>query len=138
MACLGLVCVSYGYKEMTLADLQILMKTNDAESDTFKDKLLTDMNYLCSFGLTNELRAHVKEDVSLIKYGKKIVAEKGDKNSVNVRMISGDHLETCIFVAKEAGIINEKEAESPQAVMTGKQFRDKIGWYKDTATDQWK
>jgi len=58
----------------------------------------------------------------LIKYGLKkspADAKKGEKNSVNVRMISGDHAETCKYVALKAGIINESEAKSTKAVMTG-------------------
>ena len=95
----GYIPISYGYKEMKLGDLKFLMNSKDVESEEFKEDLLTDMNYLCSFGLQNDLRAHVAEDVSLIKYGQRkspTEAKKGDKNSVNVRMISGDHLETCI------------------------------------------
>lgn len=95
---------------------------------------MTDMYYLCSFGLSNDLRPHIEESVSLIKYGSKkdpSELKKGDKNSVNVRMISGDHLETCIYVAMNAGIINKAEAQSGKAVMTGEVFREKIGWYMD-------
>lgn len=68
----------------------------------------------------------------MIKYGQKKAptqVKKGEKNSVNVRMISGDHLETCIFVAREAGIISKDEGESNKAVMVGDRFREKIGWY---------
>jgi len=60
------------------------------------------MNYICSFGLENPVRHNIAADVSLIKYGTKKPTEsvkKGEKNSVNVRMISGDHAETCKFVA---------------------------------------
>jgi len=45
----------------------------------------------------------------LIKYGCKKSpeeAKKGEKNEVNVRLISGDHVETCKYVALKAGIIN--------------------------------
>lgn len=68
----------------------------------------------------------------MIKYGqKKLPAQvkKGEKNSVNVRMISGDHLETCIYVARKAGIISKDEGESSKAVMVGDRFREKIGFY---------
>lgn len=98
---------------MLLRDLEFAMKTNDPESKEFKDDFLTDMYYLCSFGLKNDLREHVEESVSLIKYGSKKDAadpKKGDKNSVNIRLISGDHLETCISVAMQAGIINKAES----------------------------
>ena len=38
---------------------------------------------------------------------------------VNVRMISGDHIETCKQVAIQAGIIKPDEAQKDLCVMTG-------------------
>ena len=58
-----------------------------------------------------EDRKNVDVDVSMIKYGQKKAPTqdmKEEKNLVNVRMISGDHLETCIYVALKAGIINKE------------------------------
>jgi hypothetical protein len=75
MAKLGLVPVSYGFKKLPLADLSYLMETKDVESPEFKEEMLTDLTYLCTFGLYNKLRHHVEEDVSLIKYGKRSVEE---------------------------------------------------------------
>jgi hypothetical protein len=71
MAKEGLVPVSFGFKKITLKDLEFHMQSKDAESKEFKEELLTDLNYLCTFGLENPLRLHVDEDVSLIKYGKR-------------------------------------------------------------------
>jgi hypothetical protein len=51
MAQEGLVPISYGYKDMTLDDLKYHMDAHDLESVEFKEDFLTDMNYLCSFGL---------------------------------------------------------------------------------------
>ena len=69
MAKSGLVPVSYGYKKMTLDEIKELFGKWDAESDEFKEELLSDLCYVCTFGLDNPLRLHVEEDVSLIKYG---------------------------------------------------------------------
>lgn len=76
MAKEGLVPVSYGFKKMTLSDLSYHMESKDVESNEFKEELLTDLFYLCTFGLENHLRLHVDEDVSLIKYGKKSVDDE--------------------------------------------------------------
>ena len=135
MAREGLVPVSFGYNEITLDDLKYYMKTDDVESQEFKENLLQDMSYVCTFGLENSLRPHVQDDVSLIKYGHKASNEqneggedqtggsKKDKarkiNMVNVRMITGDHFETARYVARKAGIINDKEFDAKQVVMTG-------------------
>jgi hypothetical protein len=75
MAKEGLIPVSYGFKKLSLTDLSYHMESKDVESNEFKEELLTDLNYVCTFGLENNLRIHVDEDVSLIKYGK-----KGDKD----------------------------------------------------------
>jgi len=69
MAKKGLVPVSYGYKKMTYKELSFHMEKKDVESEEFKEDLLTDLTYLCTFGLENPLRLKVHEDVSLIKYG---------------------------------------------------------------------
>jgi len=99
------------------------------------------LNYLCTFGLENPLRVHVDEDVSLIKYGQKKVDDgaaneggapkKRKQNMVNVRMITGDHFETARFVAYQSGIINKHEKDGKDVVMTGEQFRQRIGYYEE-------
>jgi len=48
---------------------------------------------------------------------------------VNVRMTSGDHLETCRAVAVQSGIITEEESHEPGVVITGAEFRAEIGSY---------
>lgn len=61
-----------------------------------------------SLGLKNELREHINEAISLIKFGVKVIdPAKKQKNTVNVRMVSGDHIETCRWAALEAGIISK-------------------------------
>jgi magnesium-transporting ATPase (P-type) len=50
---------------------------------------------------------------------------------VNVRMITGDHFETARFVAHKAGIINKHEKDGKDVVMTGEQFRQRIGWKEE-------
>ena len=67
---------------MRKEDLEKLMEDYNPETIEFKNELLRGMNYLCSFGLQNDLRQHVAEDVSLIKYGSVKTAEevrKGEK-----------------------------------------------------------
>ena len=59
MAKEGLVPVSYGFKRMTLSDLSYHMESKDVESNEFKEELLTDLFYLCTFGLENHLRKNV-------------------------------------------------------------------------------
>jgi hypothetical protein len=46
---------------------------------------------------------------------------------VNVRMVTGDHFETARYVAYKAGIISKTEMHGKDVVMTGEQFRTRIG-----------
>ena len=85
------------------------------------------MHYLCTFGLKNETRQDVDKHVALIKYGSKNVENQKEKGNVNVRMISGDHLETCKYIAIKAGIVTKEEAEKPDVILNGEAFRDKVG-----------
>ena len=50
---------------------------------------------------------------------------------VNVRMITGDHFETARYVAHKAGIISGVEKDGKDVVMTGEQFRQKIGYTEE-------
>jgi hypothetical protein len=51
MAKEGLIPVSYGFKKLSLTDISYHMESKDVESNEFKEELLTDLNYLCTFGL---------------------------------------------------------------------------------------
>lgn len=42
-------------------------------------------------------------------------------------MVSGDHIATAKSVAKEVGILEDEMVQNPLAVMTGADFREKIG-----------
>jgi magnesium-transporting ATPase (P-type) len=56
--------------------------------------------------------------INLIRFG----TSKPDGSSpeqVKVRMLSGDHIDTCKFVALKAGIIDETEKAKDNVVMTG-------------------
>jgi len=85
------------------------------------------MHYLCTFGLKNEPRQDVDKHVALIKYGSKNVENQKEKGNVNVRMISGDHLETCKYIAIKAGIVTKEEADKEAVILSGDAFRNKIG-----------
>ena len=54
----GYVAVSYGYKAMKLSDFE-----------KYKGDSLFDISYLCTFGLKNDLRNDVKENIRLILRG---------------------------------------------------------------------
>jgi magnesium-transporting ATPase (P-type) len=46
---------------------------------------------------------------------------------MQVRLVSGDHIETAKAVALKAGILKPEEHNVPYAVMTSSQFREFVG-----------
>lgn len=46
---------------------------------------------------------------------------------INVRMVSGDHIETAKQVAIKAGIITEAESKEKFVCMNGEEFRNAVG-----------
>jgi len=69
MAKEGYVPVSFGYKLMTVKEIEEL--EGQEENEDYKIMLLSELIYLCTFGMENPIRPKVPEDVQLIKYGKK-------------------------------------------------------------------
>lgn len=64
----------------------------------------------------------------MIRFGK-AVPDKDTNEQVKVRMVSGDHIETCRYYATEAGIISREEASKDEVVMTGETFKRLVGNY---------
>lgn len=98
----GLIPISFASKEMPRREFDELKNSVEGgvESEEFCEALLEGISYLFSLGLENKLREQVKESISLIKYGvKEVDPIKKQKNTVNVRMVSGDHVETCRWAA---------------------------------------
>ena len=73
-----------------------------------------DMTLLGLFGLHDPLREGVRSSVLWAK----------ESGMMNVRLISGDHLETARAVAFRAGILKEEELDNPRACMHADQFRE--------------
>ena len=84
--------------------------------------MLQGLTYVCTFGLENKLRDNAQKSINLIRYGTS-KPEPSAAEQVKVRMVSGDHIDTCREVAVKAGIITKGEAESDNIVMLGESFR---------------
>jgi magnesium-transporting ATPase (P-type) len=65
----GLKVLSYAYKEISMADLDHLMQTQDPESNEFRNEIETGLTYLCTFGLEDPVRESSEETCMMIKYG---------------------------------------------------------------------
>ena len=130
MANEGLKCLSYAFKEIRIEDLDQLMSTYDLESDDFRNELENDLIYLVTFGMDDPLRPNIEEAIQYIRYGQlESAGEPADGNQVNIRMVTGDHIETAKRVALKTGIVKSEELQLNGIAMTGEQFRDAIGEY---------
>ena len=116
MAAEGLKVISYGFKDMQLKKLNELMHQHPLESHEFRVEIENDLVYLCTFGLKDPIRADMADTVSYIKYGIDLKKEeklekktpgKSDKSTVNIKMVTGDHIATARYVGLEAGIVND-------------------------------
>lgn len=50
-----------------------------------------------------------------------------DDAQLNIRMISGDHIETAKAVAIKTGILRDKESQYSDSIMEGADFRALVG-----------
>jgi len=133
---------------MTKQDLNILMEHYESlEDPKFRDDIIEDLTYLTTFGLEDEIRDNtVVESIQLIKYGQIIEqnveqVKKGQKNQVNVRMVTGDHIETAKAIALRVGIVSQEEKDLDGIALTGALFRERIGKYQkywDKEYQEWR
>lgn len=133
MAKTGQKVITYAYKTMPAEQFKELIDPihgHKIESDDFRDVLEADLTYLATFGLEDTIRAGVKESIQLIKGGSNDASDLSKKNKVNVRLVSGDHLETAKHVAVEASIITGEEAEEQGVCMTGAEYAEAIGEFE--------
>jgi magnesium-transporting ATPase (P-type) len=64
------------------------------------------MIYLCTFGIEDPIRNTVAESISLIARQRDGTKSTG---GINIRMISGDHLFTCLNVAEKVGTMGVED-----------------------------
>jgi len=67
--------------------------------------------------LRDNLRPNVK---ACVKYAR-------EQGNLSIRLISGDHIETARAIAVKSGILRPEEAARSNSVMTGREFREKVG-----------
>ena len=49
--------------------------------------------------------------------------EEGKAAQVNVKLVTGDHIETAKYVALLSGIVSDTEVNQPGVCMTGEEFQ---------------
>jgi len=101
------------------------------ETAECRDAIEKDLVYVSTFALKDPLRPNIEQSVQKIRYGRVFdqTADSNEPYQVNIRMMTGDHLQTARAIAIQCGIINDEEANEEDVVMTGAEFREKIGAY---------
>lgn len=95
----------------------------------------SNLTYIGTFGLHDPLRENALACVELVKFGRELSSFEDFENDpssninqdVNLRMLSGDHIETARQVAYKAGLITQEEMYDEGVVITAQQFRQEIG-----------
>ena len=89
---------------------------NGFQTESDREALESELCFVALFALQDDLREKVASAVKYAKHG-----------SINVRMVSGDHIETAKQTAIKAGIITEAESREKFVCMTGEDFRAAVG-----------
>jgi len=138
MAADGLKVISYAFKEIETGELDRLFQSYSDESDEFRWELEQDLIYLCTFGLEDPCRVGLKGHVQKLRYGKEygdvndVPSSDSRNNQVNVRLMTGDHVETARKAGLEAGIITVSESMEDGCVMHAQELRDHLEGYTKT------
>ena len=105
------------------------MHQHNQESAEFRKDIESDLIYLGTFGFEDPLNLAINKTVQLIRYGKKLEDDElpPDKDQVQVRMITGDHILTAKKIAIDAGIISEAESNTDGLVLTGDEYIERLG-----------
>ena len=97
-----------------------MLQSFSQESEEFRNALEENLIYLGTFGLEDPISKDVHKPIHLIRFGHNDDSiENRDNNQVNVRMVTGDHLETAKFVALKTGIVNLDECNLEGIALTG-------------------
>lgn len=92
-------------------------QNNNFASEDDKESVECGMTLIGIFGLQDPLREGVPQAVL-----------QCHRSGINVRMVTGDNLETAIAISKNANIIpNNADPEKGFVCMTGKKFREMVG-----------
>jgi magnesium-transporting ATPase (P-type) len=80
--------------------------------------------------LEDPLRSDIKDSIQLIKYGHLESPGERENHQVNIRMVTGDHIDTANAVALKLGLLKVEHLHLGGFSMTGEQFREAIGKYQ--------
>lgn len=109
--------LTLAYKEVPKEELNKQKQDVDSDSEEqLEEYLESELILLAVVGIQDPLRDGIPEAVGRCK-----------KSGITVRMVTGDNLSTAKAIAKDAGILSEREADQKYACIEGKTFREEVG-----------
>jgi len=103
-----------------MEEYEVLMRqNNDFKTEKDREVLEQNLTIVGIFALQDPLRPEIKDSVQQC-FGA----------GINIRMVTGDNLDTAKAIAVEAGIIRAEDADKEFVCMEGKQFRELCGGLK--------
>jgi len=116
----GLRPVALAIKQGLYEETDYLLKT-----EPNRDFLTSGLTLLGVLGIQDPVRWDVTEAVAAVQ-----------KSGINIRMVTGDNVETAVTVAKKCGILPQTFERRPGgfAVMEGEEFEKRIGELKEVNT----
>jgi Ca2+ transporting ATPase len=94
----------------------LLENNNNFKDERDREVLESGLIIAGIFALQDPLREEIVES-----------AKQCHNAGINIRMVTGDNLDTAKAIAIEAGIITPEQAEEEYVCMEGKQFRESCG-----------
>jgi magnesium-transporting ATPase (P-type) len=114
MAAKGLRTLVFAYREYDIDEWnQLETENNNFINEADRGVLEQELTFFIAFGLKDELREGVTEVIGKLNAG-----------NINVRMFSGDNMETAKFAARQAGILLPGDDEIENCCMMGYEFRE--------------
>lgn len=136
MAAEGLKVLSYGYKDLRLSDYEHMIVNNEydnwIEHPDCRASFESNLVYVATFGMEDPIRDSVRKTIDLIRYGFHIENHQMDPKDafqVNLRMMTGDHIETARKVAIDCGLLTLEESYQDGVVLSAEEFKERIGEY---------
>lgn len=113
------------YTDLSVTEYENMRaQNNNFHSEKDREVLESSLTVLGIFGLQDPLRDEIIESV-----------KKCHAAGINVRMVTGDNLDTAKAIAIEAGIVSREQANEEFVCMEGKDFREQCGGLKKLNDD---
>ena len=109
-----------------MSEYESMMRANnDFKSEQDRQALEENICLIGIFAIKDPIRASVPNSVKMCH-----------KAGINVRMVTGDNIDTAKAIAREAGILTDADMKKEYACMTGEQFAEEIGGLKQIENEK--